>query len=136
MWGSAFVFHNSYGTTARVLYQELNDVLARYLPEEVAVEEPFVAGNARSALALGRAQAVAILAAANKGLPVFRYSPTQVKLQVTSYGNSSKEQVQEMVKIQLGLDKPPKSTDAADALAVAICHLYQRQSQNLLKSSQ
>jgi len=118
------------------LYQKLKEVVSRYLPDEVAVEEPFVAGNARSALALGRAQAIAILAAANMKLPVFRYSPTQVKQQVTSYGNSSKEQVQEMVRIQLGLDKPPKSLDAADALAVAICHLHQRQLQNLLTSSQ
>jgi crossover junction endodeoxyribonuclease RuvC len=114
------------------LYQKLNDVLTRYLPGEVAIEEPFVADNPRSALALGRAQAIAILAAANMKLPIFRYAPTEVKLQVTSYGNSSKEQVQEMVKIQLKLDKPIKSSDAADALAVAICHFHQRQFKNLL----
>ena len=118
------------------LYQKLKEVVSHYLPDELAVEEPFVAGNARSALALGRAQAIAILAAANVKLPVFRYSPTQVKQQVTSYGSSSKEQVQEMVRLQLGLDKPPKSIDAADALAVAICHLHQRQLRNLLTSSQ
>ena len=118
------------------LYQRLGEVVARYLPNEVAIEEPFVADNARSALALGRAQAIAILAAANMKLPVFRYSPTQVKQQVTSYGNSSKEQVQEMVRIQLRLDEPPKSIDAADALAVAICHLHQRQLQNLLTREQ
>ncbi len=115
------------------LYQRLGEVVARYLPDEVAIEEPFVAANARSALALGRAQAIAILSAANMKLPVFRYSPTQVKQQVTSYGSSSKEQVQEMVRIQLGLDKPPKSIDAADALAVAICHLHQRQLHDLMK---
>jgi crossover junction endodeoxyribonuclease RuvC len=115
------------------LYQRLGEVVARYLPDEVAIEEPFVADNARSALALGRAQAIAILSAANMKLPVFRYSPTQVKQQVTSYGSSSKEQVQEMVRIQLRLDKPPKSIDAADALAVAICHLHQRQLQDLMK---
>src|SRR4030065_1755728 len=86
------------------LYKKLVEILARYLPDEVAIEEPFVAGNARSALALGRAQAIAILAAANMKLPIFRYSPAEVKLQVTSYGNSSKEQVQEMVKIQLKLN--------------------------------
>ena len=117
------------------LYQRLNDIIARYLPDEVAIEEPFVADNARSALALGRAQAIAILAAANMKLPVFRYSPAEVKLQVTSYGNSSKEQVQEMVKMQLKLDKPLKSSDASDALAVAICHFHQRQFKNLLAKS-
>ena len=114
------------------LYQRINDILARYSPEEVAIEEPFVADNARSALALGRAQAIAILAAANMKLPIFRYSPAEVKLQVTSYGNSSKEQVQEMVRIQLKLDKPIKSSDAADALAVAICHFHLRRLKNLL----
>ncbi len=114
------------------LYQRINDILARYSPDEVAIEEPFVADNASSALALGRAQAIAILAAANMKLPIFRYSPAEVKLQVTSYGNSSKEQVQEMVRIQLKLDKPIKSSDAADALAVAICHFHLRRLKNLL----
>jgi crossover junction endodeoxyribonuclease RuvC len=116
------------------LYHELGKILVRHLPDEMAVEEPFVAGNVRSALALGRAQAIAILAATNMKLPVFRYSPTQVKLQVTSYGNSSKEQVKEMVRIQLGLTQPIESSDAADALAVAICHLHQRQIDHLLAS--
>jgi len=118
------------------LYQKLGEIVNRYQPDEVAIEEPFVAGNARSALAIGRAQAVAILAAANRKLPVFRYLPTQVKQQVTNYGHSGKEQVQEMVRIQLGLSQPPQSTDAADALAVAICHLRQRYFKHLIDKSQ
>ena len=118
------------------LYAKLGEVLARYQPDEVAIEEPFISGNARSALAIGRAQAIAILAAANSNLPIFRYLPTQVKQQVTDYGNSSKEQVQEMVKLQLGLAQPPQSSDAADALAVAICHLYRRHFDHLLAKSQ
>ncbi len=118
------------------LYQKLCEIVNRYQPDEVAIEEPFVAGNARSALAIGRAQAVAILAAANRKLPVFRYLPTQVKQQVTNYGHSGKEQVQEMVRIQLGLSQPPQSTDAADALAVAICHLRQRYFKHLIDKSQ
>jgi crossover junction endodeoxyribonuclease RuvC len=109
------------------LYKKLVEIVASHKPDEVAIEEPFVAGNARSALAVGRAQAVAILAAANKNLPVFRYLPTQVKQQVTDYGGSSKEQVQEMVRLQLGLAEAPQPLDAADALAVAICHLHQKQ---------
>jgi crossover junction endodeoxyribonuclease RuvC len=117
------------------LYKKLGEVIARYRPDEVAIEEPFVAGNVRSALAVGRAQAIAILAAANKNLPVFRYLPAQVKQQVTDYGGSSKEQVQEMVKLQLGLAHPPKPNDAADALAVAICHLHQRHIEQLLARS-
>jgi crossover junction endodeoxyribonuclease RuvC len=114
------------------LYKKLVEIVACHQPDEVAIEEPFVAGNVRSALAIGRAQAIAILAAANKNLPVFRYLPTQVKQQVTDYGGSSKEQVQEMVRLQLGLDEPPQPSDAADALAVAICHLHQKHIEVLL----
>jgi crossover junction endodeoxyribonuclease RuvC len=114
------------------LYKKLVEIVARHQPDEVAIEEPFVAGNARSALAVGRAQAIAILAAANKNLPVFRYLPTQVKQQVTDYGLSGKEQVQEMVRLQLGLAERPEPSDAADALAVAICHLHQKQIEVIL----
>ncbi len=117
------------------LYKKLCEVVARYRPDEVAIEEPFVAGNARSALAIGRAQTVAILAAANENLPVSRYLPTQVKQQVTTYGGSDKEQVQEMVRLQLGLDQAPQPSDAADALAVAICHIHQRHVERLLAGS-
>lgn len=114
------------------LYKKLCEIVARYRPDEVAIEEPFVAGNARSALAVGRAQAVAILAAAGKDLPIYRYLPTQVKQQVTDYGGSDKAQVQRMVGLQLGLAEPPQPSDAADALAVAICHFHQRQVNLLL----
>jgi len=114
------------------LYKKLVEIVARHQPDEVAIEEPFVAGNMRSALAIGRAQAIAILAAANKNIPVFRYLPTQVKQQVTDYGGSGKEQVQEMVRLQLGLAERPEPSDAADALAVAICHLHQKHIEILL----
>ena len=117
-------------------YTKLGEIVNQYQPDEVAIEEPFVAGNARSALAIGRAQAIAILAAANRKLPVFYYLPTQVKQQVTNYGSSSKEQVQEMVKIQLRLSQLPQPSDVADALAVAICHLHQRHLDHLLAKSQ
>ena len=100
-------------------------LIAEYHPDEVAIEEPFVGQNIRSALAIGRAQAIAILAAANQDLPVYYYSPAQIKQQVSSYGVSDKEQMQEMVKIQLELPQRPESSDAADALAVAICHIQQ-----------
>jgi crossover junction endodeoxyribonuclease RuvC len=117
------------------LYKKLCEVVVRYRPDEVAIEEPFVAGNARSALAIGRAQAIAILAAANVNLPIFRYMPTQVKQQVTTYGGSDKEQVQEMVRLQLRLTQTPQPSDAADALAVAICHLHQKHVERLLAGS-
>ncbi len=116
-----------------LLYEGLLKVIADYHPVEAAVEEPFVAGNARSALAIGRAQAVAILAAAQAKLPVSRYMPTQVKQLVTSYGRSDKDQVRKVVKLQLGVSDLPEASDAADALAVAICHLNQGHLNRVLK---
>ena len=107
----------------RCLYEGLLEIIARYRPDAVAVEQPFMAHNARSALVIGRAQAVAILAAANRDIPVYEYTPAQVKQRVANYGASSKEQIQEMVRLQLGLSEVPQPNDAADALAVAICHL-------------
>jgi len=116
-----------------ILYEGLVKVIADFNPVEAAVEEPFVAGNARSALAIGRAQAVAILAAAQAKLPVSRYMPTQVKQLVTSYGRSGKDQVRQVVKLQLGVSELPEASDAADALAVAICHLNQVHLNRVLK---
>lgn len=109
----------------RSLYAKLSEIFATYRPDEVAIEEPFIGHNVRSAFAIGRAQSMAILAAANQGLPIYYYSPAQVKRQVTGYGQSDKQQIQEMVKIQLGLSQVPGPSDAADALAVAICHIQQ-----------
>jgi crossover junction endodeoxyribonuclease RuvC len=105
---------------------------AQYQPDTVAVEQPFVARNVKSALAVGRAQAVAILAAANQRIPVYEYTPARVKQQVADYGASSKEQVQEMVRLQLGLSEVPQPDDAADALAVALCHVRETHLKNLL----
>ncbi|RJQ37628.1 MAG: crossover junction endodeoxyribonuclease RuvC [Dehalococcoidia bacterium] len=104
-------------------YRELLKIISTNRPEAVAIERPFLAKNVRAALAIGRAQAVAILAAAGANLPSFEYTPAQIKQTVTDYGASSKEQIQEMVKLQLGLDTVPQPSDAADALACAICHL-------------
>jgi crossover junction endodeoxyribonuclease RuvC len=105
------------------LYGELLKIISRYQPDVVAVEQPFIAKNVKAAMAVGRAQAVAILAAANRVIPTYEYTPTQVKQRVADYGASSKEQVQEMVRIQLGLPRVPLPSDSADAIAVAICHL-------------
>ena len=105
------------------LYNELSEVIQQWGPSEVAIEEPFAARNIRAAMAIGQAQAVAMVAAAHYGLPVANYAPRQVKQAVTDYGGSSKEQVQEMVKVLLGVDDVPGASDAADALAVAICHI-------------
>ena len=113
------------GERLNYLYNKLTEVISRYQPDAVAIESPFVAKNVRSALAIGRAQAVAMLAASQRGIPTYEYTPAQVKQSVANYGASSKEQVQEMVRLQLGLDETPQPSDAADALAVAICHLQE-----------
>jgi len=120
------------GERLSYLYRKLLEVITGCQPDAVAIEQPFMAENARSALAVGRAQAVAILAAANSGIPTYEYTPTQVKQRVANYGAGSKEQVQEMVKLQLGLSQVPQPSDAADALAVAICHVREIHLSNLL----
>ena len=114
------------------MYNHLLDIIAHHQPDVLAIEQPFFAKNARSALAIGRSQSVAILAAAGRGIPVYEYTPAQVKQQVSNYGASSKEQVQEMIKLQLGLATIPEPDDAADALAVALCHLSENRLANLL----
>jgi crossover junction endodeoxyribonuclease RuvC len=124
--------YSNIGDRLSLLFRELNKVIKKYQPDAVAIEQPFVAKNVSSALAVGRAQAIAILAAANAKIPSFEYTPTQVKQRVASYGASSKEQVQEMVKLQLGLDDVPEPADAADALAVALCHLHELHLNQLL----
>jgi crossover junction endodeoxyribonuclease RuvC len=114
------------------LYNRLLEIGAKYSPDVVAVEQPFIAKNARSALAIGRAQAVAILAGASRGLPVYEYTPAQIKQRVANYGTSTKEQVQEMVRLHLRLADIPEPADAADALAVALCHVQEAHLARLL----
>ena len=113
------------------LYNKLHEIISKSRPDVMAVEQPFVAKNAKTALAIGRAQAVAILAAANHNIPVYEYTPAQVKQRVANYGASSKEQIQEMVRLQLGLSQAPKP-DASDALAVALCHIGEMHFNELL----
>jgi len=124
------------GERLSYLYNKLLEVILRHQPDAVAVEQPFVGKNVRSALAIGRAQAVAMLAAANKGIPTYEYTPAQIKQRITNYGASSKEQIQEMVRLQLGLSQVPQPNDAADALAVALCHLREIHLSNLLAKHQ
>ncbi|HEX9015799.1 MAG TPA: crossover junction endodeoxyribonuclease RuvC [Chloroflexota bacterium] len=105
-----------------LLFDGLNDILDRTSPTEAAVEQLFFARNVQSALAVGQARGVAVLAAARHGLPVSEYTPQQVKQAVAGYGRATKEQVQNMVRVMLGLEEIPQPDDAADALAIAICH--------------
>jgi len=106
------------------IHRELARLLAKTRPECVAVENVFHAVNARSALKLGHARGVAILAAVEAGCTVVEYTPAEVKRAVVGYGRADKRQVQQMIKLLLGLAKAPSPHDAADALAVAICHLH------------
>lgn len=106
------------------IYHRLSEIISTYHPNEAAMEELFFAKNARTALSVGQARGVAMLALANGGLAVAEYTPKQVKQAVTGYGGAKKEQVGEMVRILLRLKAIPRPDDAADAAAVAICHLH------------
>jgi len=118
----------------RVLYEGIIAIIERHNPTEVAVEL-FVARNLRTALMVGQARGVALLAAANRELPVYEYTPLQVKQRVSGYGRGEKRQVQEMIRMQLGLDCIPEPDDAADVLVVAICHISEARLSRLLKNS-
>ena len=109
------------------IFDQLSAELARWQPDAVAVEEVFYAVNAKSALKLGQVRGVALLAAARLGLPLAEYAPLKIKSSVVGYGLAQKEQVQFMVARLLGLDAPPQPADAADALAIAICHIHTAQ---------
>ena len=106
------------------IYEELSAIIATYRPQEAAMEDLFFAKNARTAMTVGQARGVAMLALANGGLSVAEYTPRQVKQAVTGYGSAGKDQVGEMVRILLKLTAVPRPDDAADAAAVAICHLH------------
>jgi len=106
------------------IHQQLTALLAEHRPECVAVESVFYAANVRSALKLGHARGVAVLAAAEGGYSFAEYTPAEIKRAVVGYGRAEKHQVQEMVRLLLGLAEVPTPHDAADALAVAICHLH------------
>ena len=110
------------------LYEQLTRVMDDWRPEEVAIEEPFVARNVKAAMAVGQAQGVALAAAARSGLDTFGYAPRKVKQSLTGYGGSTKMQVQLMVCARLGIDELDEdATDATDALAVALCHVAERE---------
>jgi crossover junction endodeoxyribonuclease RuvC len=109
------------------VYAELTALFERGHPDVVAIEEVFYSVNAKSAIKLGHVRGVALLAAARAGLPVAEYAPLTIKSTVTGYGLAAKEQVQFMVARLLGLPAAPTPADAADALAIAICHIHHAQ---------
>jgi len=118
------------------VFDELMKMLEVWKPEVVAVEEVFYSVNAKSALKLGQVRGVALLAAATAGLPLAEYAPLKIKSSVVGYGLAGKEQVQFMVARLLELAEPPSPPDAADALAVAICHIHTAQTLGMQAAAQ
>lgn len=108
----------------QLIYRAVSELAEEWRPTEAAVEELFFSRNVRTAMTVGQARGVALLALANAGLDVAEYTPLAIKQAVTGYGNADKVQMQEMVRLLLRLEEIPRPDDAADALAVAICHLH------------
>lgn len=105
------------------IHEAVTELIQVFRPDAVAVERLFFAQNVTTAMTVGQARGVILLAAAQRGLPVAEYAPSEVKQAVVGYGKADKRQIQEMVRIMLGLETVPRPDDAADALAVAICHV-------------
>lgn len=106
------------------IYSHVLDLIHRHGPTEVAVEKIFLGRNAASAMAVGQARGVVLLAAGQAGVVVYEYTPQQVKQAVAGYGRATKDQIQEVLRQSLNLDDPPRPHHAADAIAVALCHLH------------
>ena len=117
------------------LYDQLHEILSKYQPTHAAVEKIFFQKNLKTVSAVSEARGVITLCLAQAQLEVAEYTPNEVKLAVTSYGNADKNQVQEMVRVLLGMDAIPKPDDAADALAVALCHIGMLTFNNRVESS-
>lgn len=105
------------------LFTDLQALIREFRPNEVAVEKLFFGKNVTNAITVGQARGVVLLAAALAGLPLAEYTPAEVKQAISGYGNAEKRQMQEMVQRLLGLDEPPRPDDAADGVAIALCHL-------------
>ena len=108
------------------IHEEIKKLMQKYKPNQLAVEEIFFAKNSKTALKVGQARGVILLLGAEHRIPVFDYTPLQVKQSVTAYGRADKKQVQKMVQVILKLKEIPEPDDAADALAVAICHVFHK----------
>lgn len=115
------------GLKLKKIFETMLLLIEKYHPDELAIEAPFFGKNVQSMLKLGRAQGVAIAAALHRSLPVFEYEPRRIKQSITGKGGASKEQVAAMLQRLLSFSEMPKYLDATDAVAVAVCHYFQRQ---------
>jgi crossover junction endodeoxyribonuclease RuvC len=113
----------SFAQRLLAISRKLEEVIERLSPQACAVEDTFYAVNVKSALKLGQARGAVLVAAARAGVEVFEYSPLEIKSALVGYGRAEKRQVQEMVRVILGIKNVPEPLDASDALAVAICHV-------------
>lgn len=121
-------------TVARLkkIYDEMELYIEKYKPDCISIEELFFNSNQKTAINVAQARGVLLVAAANHNIPISEYTPLQVKQSVTGYGRAQKQQIQQMVKMILGLNAIPKPDDAADALALAICHAHSNKMNNML----
>ena len=108
----------------RQIHSDVTELITAYKPDALAVEELFFNTNQKTAVSVAHGRAAVILAGEEKGIPMFEYTPLQIKKAVAGYGRASKKQVMDMVRRLLSMERPPKPDDAADALAVAICHAH------------
>jgi len=117
----------------KILFEGLTQLIASHCPDSSAVEKLFFQKNVKTAISVGQARGVAMLSLAQANLPVHEYTPNEVKQTVCGYGSADKQQVQRMVQTLLNLEEFPKPDDAADALAVAICHIHHQTFNNLIE---
>lgn len=123
--GTLRIHEDNFAMQLAKIFRGITELITTFQPQEMAIEKVFVKCNVDSALKLGQARGAAIVAAAHHDIPVFEYSPRQIKKAVVGYGAAAKNQIQHMMKILLRLSKEP-SQDAADALAIAVCHSHTR----------
>jgi crossover junction endodeoxyribonuclease RuvC len=116
----------------QTIYHGLEDLARHHAPDVAAVEELFFSRNARTALSVGHARGVTLLALAEAGLAIHEYKPLEIKQAIAGYGGADKYQVQEMVRMLLNLDAVPRPDDAADAVAVAVCHIHSARMNSLI----
>lgn len=116
-----------------LLYETLNEILDQHRPDNSAVEMLFFQRNVKTAITVGQGRGVVLLALAQADVPIAEYTPLEIKQAITGYGGADKRQMQEMVRTLLSLEETPRPDDAADALAVAICHLHSIKMQDLMQ---
>lgn len=116
--------HTAFPERLEKIYDGVSEVISKFKPDAVSIEKLYFNNNQKTAIDVSQARGVTVLAVKKAGVPIFEYTPLQVKQSVVGYGRAEKHQIQEMTRIILKLDEIPKPDDAADALAMAICHAH------------